>query len=138
MKIIISCAGNKSEQATKLRDFSGREIIFVADPCKVKNGNEGIIYFRPDDRNPSSNKSWREFLVEYNNQGDNYLNLTKAANLYKPNIYKALVNKFGWDNVFILSAGWGLVRANYLLPYYNITFSYSKYPETIRKEKHIP
>ena len=27
------------------------------------------------------------------------------------------------ENVFILSAGWGLVRADYLLPTYNITFS---------------
>ena len=34
-----------------------------------------------------------------------------------------LIRSFRAENVFILSAGWGLVRADYLLPDYNITFS---------------
>jgi len=34
-----------------------------------------------------------------------------------------LVNRYGTDNVFVLSAGWGLVNAEFLLPKYDITFS---------------
>ncbi len=34
------------------------------------------------------------------------------GNLYEPNVYQNLIDRFGWDNVFILSAGWGLVKAN--------------------------
>jgi hypothetical protein len=37
-----------------------------------------------------------------------------------------LVVACGLTQVFILSAGWGLVRADYLLPYYDITFAYTK------------
>lgn len=39
--------------------------------------------------------------------------------------YRALVDALGEGNVFILSAGWGLVAADYLLPDYDITFSSS-------------
>ena len=34
-----------------------------------------------------------------------------------------LVEIFGIDNVYILSAGWGLIRASFLTPNYDITFS---------------
>jgi hypothetical protein len=34
-----------------------------------------------------------------------------------------LVEKFGIEKVFILSAGWGLIRADFLTPNYDITFS---------------
>lgn len=123
MKIIIQCAGTKSDCATKLKNTSGDEIIFVADPYKVKDKIQGISYQRPDDLIPSQNKTWREFLVEYNFKNTNPLNLAQIADLYKPKIYGDLVNHFGCENVFILSAGWGLVRSDYLLTYYDITFS---------------
>lgn len=38
-------------------------------------------------------------------------------------LYQELVGAFGWDNVFILSAGWGLIRADFWTPDYNVTFS---------------
>lgn len=46
--------------------------------------------------------------------------------LYAPpkpyeNVYKCLVQKYGKDAVFILSAGWGLVNAACRLPPYNIS-----------------
>jgi hypothetical protein len=40
-----------------------------------------------------------------------------------PSIYQDIVRRCGWENVFILSAGWGLIRSDYLTPYYDITFS---------------
>ena len=42
-----------------------------------------------------------------------------------PSAYRTLVNALGVNNVLILSAGWGLVAAHYLLPDYDITFSSS-------------
>ena len=33
------------------------------------------------------------------------------------------MDRFGPKNVYILSAGWGLIRADFLTPYYDITFS---------------
>jgi hypothetical protein len=33
------------------------------------------------------------------------------------------VDRFGVEKVYILSAGWGLIRADFLTPYYDITFS---------------
>jgi hypothetical protein len=38
-------------------------------------------------------------------------------------VYTGLVDKFGSVNVFVLSAGWGLIRSGFLTPQYDITFS---------------
>jgi hypothetical protein len=37
--------------------------------------------------------------------------------------YDRLVANLGVENVFILSAGWGLIRADFLTPNYDLTFS---------------
>ena len=37
--------------------------------------------------------------------------------------YRALVKRFGIDKTYILSAGWGLIPASFLTPYYDITFT---------------
>ena len=34
-----------------------------------------------------------------------------------------MVKAYGTERVYILSAGWGLIRADFLTPDYNITFS---------------
>jgi hypothetical protein len=46
-----------------------------------------------------------------------------AYQLYENNVYGRLVDRFGLRNVYILSAGWGLIRADFLTPSYDITFS---------------
>ena len=56
------------------------------------------------------------------------LGLLPAYELYCPrkpysDLYKRLVEVFKIENVYILSAGWGLVRASFRLPKYDITFS---------------
>ena len=48
-----------------------------------------------------------------------------AYKLYENKCYEALVNRFWMDKVYILSAGWGLIRSDFLTPYYDITFSQS-------------
>jgi hypothetical protein len=52
-----------------------------------------------------------------------------------PSIYQGIVSKCGWKNAFILSAGWGLIRSDYLTPYYDITFSSQGKPWSRRGQR---
>jgi hypothetical protein len=51
------------------------------------------------------------------------LHLYPAFELYANDTYRRLVDRFGVDNTFILSAGWGLIRASFVTPAYDIPFS---------------
>jgi hypothetical protein len=65
--------------------------------------------------------------VTYNSTAsENPLGLLAAYRLYRNSVYRELANAYGVANLFILSAAWGLVRADYLLPYYDLTFGYTK------------
>jgi hypothetical protein len=68
--------------------------------------------------------SWRHFLRKYNDDaGGNPLHLYPAYQLYENRAYGRLVGRYGLRNVYVLSAGWGLIRADFLTPSYDITFS---------------
>ena len=54
--------------------------------------------------------------------------LLAAADLYGPPVYRRLLHHVGRENFFILSAGWGLISADFLLPDYDITFSSQSEP----------
>lgn len=128
IKIVIACAGSKVDTGRMKRDE--HEIEFVAHPHKAPS-EPGRLYAHPDDKvndNADDDQSWRQKLCDYNKKyrnkhSDNPLNLNLAYLLYKPKIYKQLVEHYGCDNVFILSAGWGLLNASFLTPHYDITFS---------------
>lgn len=125
MIAIIQCAGSKVPRAGHMKTRDGRNVLFVArladDPVASTH-----VHARPDDDSDWGG-SWREELQRYNRrytqQKDNPCGLLPASKLYKPGIYRDLVTELGEDRVFILSAGWGLVRASFLLPAYDITFS---------------
>jgi hypothetical protein len=111
----------------------GTPISFVADPG-IAPADQHWIYARPDDQ-ANGGKSWRQKLVEYNQTPDtNPLGLYPAYQLYERDIYRRLVDCFGLANVYILSAGWGLIRVNFLTPYYDVTFSSSAAPHKRRKK----
>lgn len=126
MKIVIQCAGSKSEGAGSFTLKDGRRVMFVASPS-VKPPPENCIYARPDDTAETPHETWREKLTAYNREeaDKNPLNLLPAYKLYKNPIYQQLVSRFGQEKVFILSAGWGLIPAYFLTPAYDITFSAS-------------
>ena len=123
MIAVIACAGSKKRNAGRLVD-DGREVTFEARPDIAPA--DGRFYKRPDDR-ASSGRSFRDILKEYNRdrRADNPWGLLPAWALYLPPAYRKLRDACGADNFFVLSAGWGLVGADYLLPYYDITFSNS-------------
>ncbi len=126
MKIVIQCCLQKNPDAGTFSTEDGKVVRFVAqsDDCQITDQE---YFCKPDDVMPDNNITWRDYLVQYNDEycstRVNPCNLSAAIDLYKPKIYKELGNVFGEENVFILSAGWGLINGRFLLPNYDITFS---------------
>ncbi|PIP84925.1 MAG: hypothetical protein COR54_01485 [Elusimicrobia bacterium CG22_combo_CG10-13_8_21_14_all_63_91] len=128
MKLVLQCAGAKQPNAGTFR-VEGRPVKFVMSPDRVLHeDSRNFSFCRPDYRIPESNLTWFEYLGTYNRSGSNPDRLLKACALYTDPAYaKALdVAKRGRAKVFILSAGWGLIRWDFLLPDYDITFSRAK------------
>lgn len=123
MKIVIQCAARKFPDAGCMKDSNGNTVMFVAAP-KLIQAHNNCIYQNPDDI-AENGLSWRQKLLQYNDQGSNPLNLFPAYKLYMNSTYEELVAKYGTDNIYILSAGWGLINADYLTPKYDITFTSS-------------
>ncbi len=134
VKFVIQCAGTKNPAAGSFKTSDGRTVKFVASPELAPLGNK-YFYTHPESI-AENGKSWRENLIDYNANGTNPFGLKRAFQLYSRNEYRALVSKFGASNIFILSAGWGLVGAEFLLPDYNITFSNAaNVPKSAKRKK---
>ena len=135
MIVVIQCAARKRPDAGRMVTGGGMPVEFVADPQAAPD-NKSRLYARPDD--PAfGGKSWRQLLMDFNTSpGNNPLGIYPAYNLYENGAYGRLVERFGISNVFILSAGWGLIRGDFLTPYYDITFSKNpKVPKFKRRHK---
>lgn len=134
MIVVIQCAARKKSNAGHLCRRDGQPILFVADPSTAPTG-AGIAYARPDD-NSDTGISWRDDLLEYNaDPGKNSLHLLPAWQLYENRTYERLLGRYGLENFYILSAGWGLIAADFLTPAYDITFSPSVDRHKRRKKK---
>lgn len=124
--IVIACAGSKATDAGYWTTDEGKTVKFIARPGEAQPGGN-VIYARPDDTDEQSGKTWRALLKEYNRRwrgkDDNGRELLPAYRLYSKPIYGDLVDKYGMERVFILSAGWGLIRSDFLTPQYDITFA---------------
>jgi len=121
MKIVIQCAGSKDPAAGCLIDSAGKKVKFVAHPEKAPTSQD-FVYARPDDLTPEG-ISWRKRLLEYNEEPENPLGLLEAYRLYAAPVYGLLADQYGLDDLYILSAGWGLIDAKFLTSDYDITFS---------------
>ena len=130
--IVIQCAASKQPTAGHLRSSDGRKAMFVANP-QLAPASYDYSYVRPDDL-ADTGISWREELQRYNReQSDNSLGLLPAWRLYQNPTYELLYRKYGPDGFYILSAGWGLLRADFLTPYYDITFSNARNVEKYKR-----
>jgi hypothetical protein len=124
MKIVIQCAARKNESMpdSGFRTEDGKPFQFVANP-KLAPTDGRTVYVHPDEK-VDDHQTWRERLLAYNKaEPTNPLSLLPAFKLYDNRAYENLVKKFGVENVFILSAGWGLISADFFTPHYDITFS---------------
>ena len=120
--VVIQCASTKQSDAGHLQTRDGKRVMFVAAPSLAPQG-DGVVYAHPDDVSDTG-KTWRKVLRDYNASPENdQFGLLPAWRLYCPRTYQRLKNRFGLDRLFILSAGWGLIRADFLTPNYDITFS---------------
>lgn len=134
MIVVIQCAASKSPKAGHLRRRDGREVLFVAKPEKAPVDSK-YVYAHPDDMSDTG-KSWRHELLRYNAEpDDNPLGLLPAWQLYENRAYSQLKDHFGLERLYILSAGWGLIAADFLTPNYDITFSTSADAYKLRRKK---
>jgi hypothetical protein len=139
MIAVIQCAGTKQPYAGRLARSDGTAVKFVADPVGAPPA-KGLVYARPDDV-CDGGASWRQELLAYNKAPrGNPLKLLPAWQLYRNEVYARLVRELGVENLFILSAGWGLISASFLTPDYDITFSNmkleNKYKQRRKKERY--
>lgn len=137
MIVVIQCAARKRHNAGHLRTPDGRPIMFVADPATAPVG-DGFMYARPDDPSHADGKSWRDVLKAYNSHsGQNPHGLLPAWQLYSNRTYEFMAKheSLGFDRLFILSAGWGLISASFLTPKYDITFSKAKNVQFFKRRR---
>ncbi len=131
MRIIIQCAGYKNS-ANTFSTTDGKRVDFVGNPPK-DHSSKTNIYRKPDAMSDNNSDSWRKRVHDYNEAGGNPLNFFPAYKLYRNKAYKGLVKKFDIDNVYILSACWGLIRADYLIPTYDLTFAWQPKRPYVKK-----
>ena len=121
MIIVIQCAGSKSADAGSLSAPDGRPVRFIASPALAPD--DGESYARPDDT-CENGTTWRDVLLKINRgDGNSSPRLLPVGSLYRPSVYKKLLKHTGYQKLYILSASWGLVRSDFRLPDYDITFS---------------
>lgn len=133
MIVVIQCAGSKQHAAGRLRTANGKPVIFVAQPEQAPR--DSCVYAKPDDLSDTG-VPWRQVLLDYNSRGKNTLGLCQAYRLYRNPIYARLYkNDRGLKKMCILSAGWGLTDADFLTPYYDITFGQVKPNEKYKQRR---
>ena len=136
--IVIQCAGKKDKNAGYLQTLDGQNVMFVGDPQSAPSTG----YAHPDgpsDR--TTGESWRDILEKYNEEyqksGKNPYGLLPAWRLYRNPSYGELKKYCESKNheLYILSAGWGLIPSDYLTPQYDITFGQVDQSEKFKKRK---
>ena len=133
MIVVIQCAKSKHSDAGRLLTPDGQRVLFVADPMEAPV-HKGRAYAKPDD-SCVEGVSWRAALLSYNLDSiSNPLGLCQAYRLYKNPIYSRLVERLGLQNVYILSAGWGLIAASFLTPAYDISYNAESYKRRRRSD----
>lgn len=134
-KIFVIQGGSRKAPDGYLRGNAGRRMVFVADPAKAPAVADAR-YARPDDARPDG-RTWRQYLVDYNSREANPSNLYRAIDLYAHPVYAHLARQVPVERLYVLSAAWGLVRADFRLPSYEVSLSHSpQVPAYARRSGH--
>ncbi len=132
MIVVIQDSAGRQPQAGHMKARDGRRVLFVADPSQAPAG-EDLCHARPDYLS-NFGAPWRSLVQSYNaNPRDNPLGLLPAWQLYPEDIYRQLIDQLGSRKTFILSACWGLIKASYLTPNYDITLDPDAEPFRLRR-----
>ena len=124
--IVLSCCASKKAESDFI--WKGKVVSFLANPDQTDPRQA-----HPDHIVPNEKRTYREYVDIYNQmpQGAHGFQLLEASALYKPEVYQKLAKDF--DHFYIFSAGWGIVRKNFRLPVYDITFSQRASADNQRK-----
>ena len=134
MIAVIQCASRKATDAGHLHTRDGRKVMFVADSDLAPPAKH-FVFARPDDLSDTG-EPWRTVLRRYNASHDgNPHELLPAWRLYNNLIYERLAEHFGLDRLYILSAGWGLIPADFLTPNYDIAFSATRREDSYKRRR---
>jgi len=114
---VLCCSGRKTRDTFT---YNGKCVRFVASPPTPPN--DDAIYAAPDDYIYGTHKTWRSLISE-----QNHPDIVPAYKLYQNDVYRCLYAAYG-KHFYIFSAGWGIVRAEFKLPAYNITFAQQAEP----------
>jgi hypothetical protein len=113
---VLVCSSDKIKTWFRYQD---KHIMFVSPPHKFPNDIYTHHYL--DDEIPGENRTWRDLVL--NGQNNPNLDMARAYLLYRPkidpDIYRDFYNKFK-NRFYIFSSGWGIVRAEFKIPAYNI------------------
>lgn len=125
--IVMQCAKSKREGGRFLMQ-DGTALGFVTDPT-LAPPFPNLRHVHPDDEDQDG-VSWRQRVLDYNKvyseTGLNPFGLHSAAELYTNVAYGGVRDRTPADHFYILSACWGLVRSDWLLPNYDVSFSHSQ------------
>ena len=132
MKVVIQCASSKEPGAGHFRAPDGRRVGFVAHPELAPPDEPPARAARRPRPRRVRDVAGSGRRVRRVPRRQPY-GLYPAFRLYSNPCYAALVARFGTGNVLILSAGWGLIRSDFLTPQYDITFSNAAHPSRKRR-----
>ncbi|MCY0146813.1 hypothetical protein OEG84_03550 [Hoeflea sp. G2-23] len=125
--LVMQCAKSKRDGG-RFQAQDGTALAFVADP-ELTPPIPGIRPVHPDSEDEDG-FAWRRRVLDYNRAhaatGANPYGLHTAADLYMNPAYGAVAGAMPADRFYILSACWGLVRSDFLLPNYDVSFSRSQ------------
>ncbi len=121
--VVMMCSKSKQDNS---------DLIFDNNPIAFKAiSNRNINQFKPDDKvTLNENYTWRNFVSDNQHQA---IIPFRAYELYRNNSYQYLFQAFN-RRMFIISAGWGIINAEFRLPNYDITFSENPDAETLRND----
>jgi len=132
--IVIQCAGPKHQNAASLC-HQGISLNFVGQPCGERAQTcpwnnipqlAGPTWINCiQSLNGLNDGPWVDYEKHGVTREDDGKELFMCGDIYTPrnNIYPRVLEAVGRESVYILSAGWGLVRADRKIPKYNVTFS---------------
>lgn len=135
--LVMQCAKSKRDGGW-FQAKDGKALVFVADPTMAPVA-PGTCPVHPDSEDEDG-FAWRKRVLDYNRAhaatGANPFNLHAAGELYLNPAYGKVAHAVPAKNFYILSACWGMVRSDFLLPNYDVTFSRSQgvSPHAIRTD----
>ena len=124
-RYLVADNGSCSFSARRRQPFhaiDGQKVLFVANPGAAP-ADVSHAYARSDDASDIGPSWWTVLRQDNADPGHNALGLIPAWQLCANRAYGFLADHCGPERFYILSAGWGLMRADFLTPAYDITFS---------------